>query len=264
MGFTKNIKKAGGFLNNQAGVITGYKFTTTNVSGDAGEWVYFVPSIRQDGAEEDVTQHLFLGSEERYEISADGQTVTGPDGGEVRIGANTPAGKFLISLVEGGFPEASLPDLEAGEALNLASVIGTRAQFIQRVDEEGTKKLGKRKDKKTGKEYDRTDTVIDRVIALPSAPAKGGAKAPAAKGAKGKAAAPAADVSEVASAALLRYLEAADGELPKSKIRMKVLTDASFKSDTATRDAVIKFLGDDANYASIESVTLDGGVVSIG
>ena len=180
MGFSTNIRAGGGFLNNVDGVVTGYAFTACPPrSRQAGEWVYLVPSIRVDGSEEDITQHLFLGAVERYEISEDGQSLTMVDGAPVTIGAKTPAGRFLASLITQGFPEARLPDLEQGEALSLEAMIGTRLRFVQEVDEASTLKVGKRKDKRTGKEYDRTNTLVAAVLALPGE----GRKAKVAKGA---------------------------------------------------------------------------------
>ena len=182
MGFSANIRAGGGFLNNVDGVIVGYLFTACPPqSRQAGEWVYLVPSIRVDGSEEDVTQHLFLGAIERYEISDNGQSLTMVDGASVTIGAKTPAGRFLASLIAQGFPESRLPDLEQGEALNLEAMVGTRLRFVQEVDEASTLKIGKRKDKRTGKEYDRTNTLVAAVLALPG---EDGGKAKGTKGAR--------------------------------------------------------------------------------
>lgn len=265
MSFSKAIRKGGGFLNGVDGTLTGVRFTTVPPGGSsAGDWLYMVPSIRVDGASEDITQHLFMGAAERYQVSEDGETLTGADDSEVTIGATSPAGKFLASLVApsngSGFPEERLPDLEAGEALNLASVYGTRMRFVQQVDEVGTQKRGKRKDAKTGREYDRTDTVIDMVYDLPT-PAKkanGGAAKPgpasktaaaAPKGAKAKA----TDTADrdMADETVLEILGENGGSLPKGKLSTKVLLRKGWAS-TEVRSAVHRLVGKDDYLSDAE------------
>lgn len=185
MGFLKGFSKGGGFLNNVDGVIESYEFTDKGPKEKrSGEWVYFVPSILVDGSEEAVTQHMFAGAAENFEIRDDGLTLTPNEG--TRFSLNTPMGLFLGSLVEKGFPESDLPDLEAGEPLNLEAINGTRVRFVQQVNEKSTAKAGKRKDKKTGKEYDRTDTVVAAVYLDAPKEVKKGTKATttAAKGTK--------------------------------------------------------------------------------
>ena len=171
MGFRSAIKKGGGFLSNVDGEITGYEFTD-KFKGEtkAGEWCYFVPSIKVDGANDDIDQHLFIGGNDRYDISKDGQELTMADGSPVTFGYSTPFGKFMDSLIEKGFDESDLPDLEGGDALNLTALIGRRFRFKQEVDEKANANLGKRKVKKNGKtvEYDRTNTVIDAVLGAPA------------------------------------------------------------------------------------------------
>lgn len=268
MGFMGGLKKGGGFLNNVDGRIVGYEFTTVPPTGkDESEWVYLVPEVRQDGADKDDTQHLFLGAADKYEISDDGKTLTGVD--EITtLGANTPAGLFLGSLAEKGGAElqALLPDLEGGDALNLENVFrpkdGVRVRFVQVKDEKGTSKRGQRevKDKKTGKvtKYDRTNTVISAVYEIPgAAPAKGAKSAPAGKvAAKGKAKSNNDEVKELASEKLTEILgNTDDGEIAKPKIRVKLM---QALGKNPLKDAVIAYLFDDDNLA----VLVEEGVIT--
>lgn len=88
------------------------------------------------------------------------------DGSPVTFGYSTPFGLFMDSLIEKGFPEDELPNLEDGEALELSALAGKRFRFKQQVDEKGTAKFGKRVSGagKNKREYDRTNTVIDAVL----------------------------------------------------------------------------------------------------
>lgn len=185
MGFRDGIKKGGGFLNNVDGTITGYEFTD-RFKGEkkGGEWVYFVPTIKIDGADDEVDQHFFMGAAERYTISKDGKSIEMAEGGNVSWGFSTPFGLFTDSLIEAGFPEAELPDVSTGEALNLEAIVDRRFTFKQQVDVEGTKKRGKRVvgQGKNKREYDRTNTVIAAVLGESK-----GSKSASSSKAKGKA-----------------------------------------------------------------------------
>lgn len=175
MGFRGAIKKGGGFLNNVDGVQKSYEFTA-RFKGEKkdGEWLYFVPVIHTDGADEPVDQHMFIGAADRYEVSKDGLELTMADGSPVTFGFTTPFGRFMDSLIEKGFPEDELPDIEGGDPLNLEALNGRRFRYKQEVDEKGTEKFGKRVvgTGKNKKEYSRTNTVIDAVLGE----AKGGEK----------------------------------------------------------------------------------------
>jgi hypothetical protein len=267
-----SFKKSGGFLNNVDGVISSYEFTTEIPGGkkkapvkgkEPFNSLFFRLDVRLDGADEDISTNLWVGSADDFEISEDGLTLT-PLEETTSLRGGTAFAKFIDSLVQAGFPESNLSDSE----INFESIVNTRVYFVQRIDEDATKRLGKRKGQ-DGKEYNRTELVVEKVLSLPgTAPTKGkaGAKgkvaAPAAKGKAGKQAAP--DVSEQAGEALIRYATAAgDTGIAKGKIRMKVLTDKVFKSDTELRDAVGKWLLVDANIESVDGVVLDGDTVNI-
>lgn len=184
MGFRGAIKKGGGFLNNVDGEFKGYEFTK-RFKGESkdGEWVYFVPQVHTDGADEAIDQHMFLGGADRYEVSDDGQELTMADESPVTFGFSTPFGIFMDSLLNAAEKakvdiESELPNLEDGEPLSLASLIGRRFRFKQQVDEDGTKKFGKRVSGtgKNKKEYDRTNTVIDAVLGTSNGNGNGNGK----------------------------------------------------------------------------------------
>lgn len=254
------FKKGGGFLNGVDGVISNYEFTdffngkpfvagrNPTTKKEKFHTLYVRLSVRVDGADEDTTTTLFAGGYDDFEISEDGHTLTPVEDGR-ELGANTSWAKFITSLVEAGFPEANLPE----DAIDFSSIIGTRARFVQRVDADTTKKLGKRKDPKTGKEYDRQDLIIDQVYDLPGkgAAAKSAKTAPA----KGKATKPAVveeageDIQELSSATLLAILEKNDGTMVKSKLSLPILKELGTKHPQ--REAVRTYLADDANLAEL-------------
>jgi hypothetical protein len=266
-------KGGGGFLKGVDGVITGYEFTDAfnGVEFKAGKVngkerfhsLYCLLSARVDGADEDVTTTLFVGGADDFNIEDDGHTLTPVEEGR-ELGANTSFAKLISTLVEAGFPETNLPE----DAINFESIIGTRVRFEQRTDVEGTKKLGKRKDKKTGKEYDRQDLVIDQVYSLPGTAVTPAAKAPAAKPAAAKAtkapkaaAAPAGtDVSALAIETATTILAEAGGSISKAKLGMKVISKLMKHPE---REAVRKFLFDDANLAAIDGVDYDAATTTV-
>lgn len=217
MGF--GIKKGGGRLNNVDGEITGYEITTRPAGGgpkDTSKWVYYVPSIKQDGAKEEITQHFFIGAAEEFEISKDGQSVTSEE--PIVLGASS--GALMQSVLDAGFPADELPDTEAGEDLEFSALNGKRFRFVQVPDEARTKKEGgprKVKDKKTGKvrEYPWTMTVVSAYYEADAKPTKGKAEA------KGKGKSKAAEMDDECGDVLKAVLaEADDNELPYKKLSM--------------------------------------------
>src|SRR6266404_1481139 len=178
-----SFKRGGGFLNGVDAVITGYTWTDAfngkefvagkdpKTKKDKFHSLYFVLSARADGAEEDVTTTLFAGGFEDFEVSDDGHTLTPVEDGR-ELGGGTAFAKLLTSLVEAGFPETNLSETE----INYEPIIGTRVRFVQRVNAEDTKKLGKQVDKKTGKQYERKDLIIETVYDLPTSAAKSNGK----------------------------------------------------------------------------------------
>jgi hypothetical protein len=269
-------KGGGGFLNGVDGVISGYQFTDEfageafkpgKVNGkDKFHSLYCLLSVRVDGADEDVTTTLFVGGADDWTISEDGHTLEPVEDGR-ELGANTSFAKVITSLVESGFPETNLPE----DSINYEAIIGTRARFVQKVNVEDTKKLGKRKDKKTGKEYDRMDLVIDQVYSLPGtqgAAATAPAAAPKAAAAGKKAAkAPKAvaepvDVAALSTETLMGILGDSDGSIQKNKVSLKVI---KVLNGHPQREAVRKWLFSDENLSSIDGVAFDTatGIISV-
>lgn len=260
MGFA--LKKGGGYLSNVDATIVGYSFLVGDTSvikkgdrkGEDFTPLSLVPEFQVDGATDSQEIRLLIGDAERFgNVSKDGLTLDTPgiSNGE-SIYPNSEAGIFLESFLkptEGdGFPVDRFADLD--DATNLEAMIGTRVRLVRPVNAEKTAKQGKQVNANTGKSYDRTDLKVQRIYELPDGKvAKKGAAAPV-KGAKGKQAAPSID--DTAQAALVRYLtDAPKQSLIVGKVRMKVLTDAAFKGDNDTRDAVVEYLLDTDNVAAM-------------
>jgi hypothetical protein len=309
MGARPSAFKSGkGFLNGVDGVITGYRFTDeVFVTGGGGEMEPFKPgkvkgadgklkdrfhalnfilSVLVDGAETPITQALFVGGADDWNISDGGLEIFDaqyPDADTAeqaeiadpkaakQLGANTAFSIFLKSLVDAGFPEANLPATRA----NFEAIIGTRARFVQREDPnmKGKKRLGK-----DGKERSYTNTVVDDVMGLPevdaapAAPVKAAAPKAAVKAAGKAAVAPKAGKAAVAQAVdidavttdALFTITRADGTLneeegsytiPVAKYNMAILklltgkVDADVRSAARTRIADVKFLSTQNGWA---------------
>jgi hypothetical protein len=263
MSFKAGIKTGGGFWNGVDGVLQGYEFTNIGPSkdgkGDATEWVYLVPKMLVDGAKVITTQHLFMGALDRYAISDDGQTVTSSDDRPATVGGTTPAGRFLTTLIDcEPKAESLLPDLEAGEPINLSGIVGTRLRLEQEKDEKGTQKRGKRLDAAGKPTYDRTNTIVTRVYALPN----GAASRQTASTSKQNGQ---TTIDEIAAAAIIAALtKAKDQTLPKAKLMVPVLQfiggDISRKQH---QQAVQKRITEDTFLATIEGVTFDGTSLSL-
>jgi hypothetical protein len=218
------FRKGGGFLSNVDGTIQDYQFTDefngepfkagkNAKGGDKFHSLFGFLTVRVDGASEDVTVNLFAGGFDDYEVSEDGYSV------DRQLG-NGAFSTFIESMVEAS---AELGEkLEALGGLNFQPIIGARVRFIQVVNAEATKRLGKVKDKKTGKEtYDRKDLQIETVYSL--AEGKKAAGKPV-KAAKGKAAvADTSDVEQLAGEALTEILSDNGGSITLQKLSMAVL-----------------------------------------
>lgn len=247
-----SFKKGGGFLNGVDGTWVDYQFTDEfngepfrpgkdpKTKKEKFHALYAVITVQVDGADEPVTTTLFVGGADDFTVSEDGHTIwdaqyeTEEDaiaaGDEARqLGAGTSWAKLINSLVEAGFPETALPE----ESINFEAVLGGRYRWVQKRNEEDTKRLGKRK-AKNGKEYDRQDLLIETVYDLPGqeaapaakAAAKSTAKAPAAKGGKttAKAAPKESDLETLTETTLLDILKSAkDNTIAKNKLSMQVL-----------------------------------------
>lgn len=271
-----SFRKGGGFLNDVDGVITSLTFTDTLPNGEEFKpgkdpktkkerfhSLFARLGVRVDGADEDVETSLFAGSADDFTIAEDGSQVwdsnyetaeeaaAAEEAGESvrQLGASTAFGKFLKSMVDGGFPETLLPEY----GLDFSAIIDARCHFVQRKNEEDTKRLGKRKGK-DGKEYDRQDLLVEQVFSYEGSteaeetpttkgktsttPSKKGAPpTPAAKKTAKKSEED--EIAEQAVDVLTTVLAAQkDHTLPKSKLSMKVLTAAKGPHKEAIRKLI--------------------------
>lgn len=263
-------KAGGGFLNGVDGKWTGYRFSDEfngvafkpgkNAAGTGPKFhsLQMEISVRLDGADADITQNLFGGNYDDYDVSEDGQTLTAIDGGQCSLSASSAAGKFINSLVnptEGeGIPESYLSD--DPNSINLEPIVGPRVRFVQAVEYDKAGKPKTRivtKGKFAGKTFPVTTTVVERVYDLPAAPK--GKAAVAGKGAgKNGAAKGGTDVTALATATLLSILESNNGSITKAKVNMRVVK--ALLGNPAS-DAVRKLLNNDEFYASVDGVEFD-------
>ena len=273
MARTSSFRKSGGFLNGVDGRITGYQFTDEfngvafkpsrdpKTKKEKFHSLYFIPSVRVDGATEDVTTTLFVGGADDFEVSEDGHTLTPVEDGR-ELGGGTGFSKFVESW-EAAAGQGSQSDETPEGQYNFTPLIGSRVRLIQRVDDESTKKLGKRKDKKTGREYSRTDLVVETVYeltqpaekAVKSAPKA--ASAPVSKSNKttnGSGKTPkveTVDIKDLASETLVSILADTDsGTINKIKLSMAILKKIT---KHLQREDVRKYLANDDNLDELAS-----------
>jgi hypothetical protein len=265
MGFRSAITKGGGFLNNVDGTQVSYEFSRRfKTEKKDGPNLYFVPVIQKDGADDTIDQHLLIGKGNRYDLSDDGQEITMSDGSPVKFPFFLPFGRFMDSLIEKGFPEDSLPDLEAGEPLELSALNGERFRYKQEVDEASNAKVGKRKVKgKDGKikEYDRTNTVIDAVLGVAGKAAGKSAGKPAA----GKATSKANDedaLNDEAMDVLRDVLDNAKTPVMRKNLSLPI-TKALLKNEN--KDAIRDIILDEdwQNAQDFIAVDKKGGVITL-
>lgn len=237
----------GGSFNGVDGCITGYEFSTSHPFSDSAssDYIYAAVTAAIDGSEDDQTTAFLVGNADDFEIEDDGHTLTpvDPDGG---LRANSPFGKFVVSMITGGFPESSLPE----DKINFEAFIGSRVRFVQvnDTDAQGNVKMRKaKKGKFKGKEFPQTHTEVSTVIELPGAK-KSGTKA-AGSSKSTKADDDAVDVEQLATETLLGIL-AAKGDTLKKKLPVAVMNTLGGKHPQ--REEVRKLLGDD-DFLSTEN-----------
>lgn len=262
-----SFKRGGGYLNEVDATLVGYTFEVGETSkikkgdrkGEDFTPLSFVPQFEVDGDDDSKddpkTQRLLIGDAEQFgEVSDDGLTLSTPDGQS--IGARSEAGIFIASLCAGGFPEERFSDSD--DEINYEPAIGTRLRLVQQVNEEKTKRQGKQKNEKTGKQYDRKDLLVQTVHEVPGGKATGKAAKPSASSkpaAKGKKVADAdeVDIPTLASATLQAILaDAKDNTILKSKLSMAVLKKLT-RDDN--RETVREWLMEDENLEGLDGIT---------
>lgn len=248
----------GGRLNNVAGTVVGYQFSTDfpyeaknpKAGRKASKFntLWLNLDILQDGETESKIEPLFAGNADQWIISDDGLTISpNPESEKTpQLFGNGP--RFLQSAFDNGFDE---PEYAEGDDINLESLIDQRFTFIQVTDVEGTKARGQQVDKKDPtKKYDRKTLEVSEVLGAAEPAPKAGAKgktaakpAVAAKG--GKKAAPVEDDHTVEAAeTLAAVLAANDGEINKSKVGMASLK-MLLKNKSGNKDAVAAVIKSD-------------------
>jgi hypothetical protein len=169
------------------GVITDYSFTDVFPFGDSDakgddDNIYLLLEVTPDGADEPNKRSLYLGSGQFLRIEDDGKTlVSSDDDGSPRLYEGGEVFKFIESLEAAGFPaESRFPDITEEKKINFEGMVDYgRVRIVNEIDEEATKKFGKRKVKKgkhKGKEFNRTFTKVTKFWA-PGEEPEGGAKA---------------------------------------------------------------------------------------
>ena len=260
-----SFKSGGGFLNNVDATLVGYKFSKTFQGGKATAKdsektpLYFIPEFQVDGADDIADTNLYAGSGDMFTIEDDGTTLS-YDADDASIWSKSPAGVFLASLTEQAPSlEATLPDI--GEPINYQSLIGVRVRLVQEVDEEATKRLGKRVDPKNpDKSYNRTVLKVARVIALPGETSSKATTTKAAKPAT-RATGGTTAVATLAADTLVDVISAAGGTIAKSRVKLAVFRALD---GNPMQDAVQRLVSTDEfiNSAAGWTVSADGKQLS--
>ena len=257
MGALSKFKSSGGggFLNNVDATISGYVFTTNRpMSKTAGptKSSEFTPlfvraEFTVDGAEEAQETSLMAGDGSQWRISKNGQTIT-PLTEEARLWGGVDFHTFLTTLVKPvdggpGYNEDHLPAMEPGEPISFECLLGERVRLVQKVDEAKTAKLGKRRDPKTGKEYDRTYLAVAKYYG------KDQTTAAAKHGKPNGDVAGDTEVAELAVKTMTKMLRGAKGNAIKyADIKLKT---TSALMGNALRDPVRTYLEDRRNLGAI-------------
>ena len=237
-------KATGGRLNGVEGTITGLELTTTFPFGegtskfkDAGTPIYAVLTVRPDGADEDIIEPLKAGKEEDFTIEDDAMSLTPANEGQ-GIHPSSKFGKLLGSLVEnsnGQFSEETLGFTNWPEnRLNFGAMVGARVKFTRVKDAELQEKFGKKKDKKSGKEYDRDYLAVAEVFSVVTPKGSKSGKPSA-----GKSKAVEFDAQDAADTVLPVIVEKAGGTLQKRQLSAKLQVTLTSKHPLyENRDAI--------------------------
>ena len=248
----------GGFLSKVDATISGYTFTTNRPMSKTGGPVKkssdfdFTPlfvraEFTVDGAENAQETSLMAGDGSQWRISKDGKTVK-PMTEEAKLWGGVDFHTFLTTLVKPldggpGYDEAKLPAMEPGEPITFTCLLGERVRLVQVVDEAKTAKLGKRRDPKTGKEYDRTYLAVAKYYgtAQTTTAAKHGKP-------NGDVASD-TEVAELAAKTMIKMLcGAKDNAIKYGDLKVKTTTALM---GNALRDPVYAYLADRANLGTI-------------
>ena len=247
----------GGFLSNVDATISGYTFTTkrpmSKVAGPVKSSdftpLFVRAEFKVDGAKDAQETSLMAGDGSQWRISKNGHIIT-PLTEEARLWGGVDFHTFLTTLVKPvdggpGYDEANFPAMEPGEPITFACLIGERVRLVQKVDEVKTAKLGKRRDPKTGKEYDRTYLAVAKYY--------GTAQTTAAKHGKPNGnVADDTEVAELAAKTLANILLDASGSTIKyADLKIKTMTALA---GNALRDPVYTYLSDKANLGTISGI----------
>jgi hypothetical protein len=264
------FRKSGGFDGTITGVSFDIKEWEAKKGGEAYSTISVQLDVHVDGAEESSPRFLNAGfSYDGTTVSEDGHSLESDSDGAI-IQENTEFARFIGSLVEKGFPEATL---EAGNGRNFDMLVGTRVQLTQWVDEEATAKFGKRKSKKDGKEYNRTELRVAQVYAMPDPNAKKAAvkkvtgkpvvKAAPAKASKATAAS--LDTDDVDNAITEILASTKDNTVARGSLNSAIIRYALANKETVDREALRKALNDDylTDAAERGVVTFDGKTIGL-
>lgn len=267
-----SFKQSGGFLNNVDGTFVDYVFTDEfnrtpfvagkdpkNPSKDKFHSLYCRIAVLPDGAEDVVETTLWVGGFDDFIIEEDGKIISRPtfdrasQSGDNDLAGGTAFTKLVSSAVDAGFPVSELDELEN----DFRAMLGKRYRWVQKSNVELTKEKGKRKDPKTGKEYDRKDLVIDQYYGPSSATAKVPAKAGKGSAAIAKGATSAADLTAATTETLLAIL----AKNPKG-IKKARLSTAVISINPPNREAVRKLIMSQDFLDSQTDWLLDGDTIS--
>jgi hypothetical protein len=261
------FKKGGGFLNDVDGVIIDYEFTPVFPGGkqktrgdDEFHPLYCVLTVRVDGAEEDVTTTLYVGSADDFEIEDEGKTLVAVSE-TVQLRGDKPWSLFVTAMLAGGFDEDELQE----DRVNYEAFIGKRVRFAQVpvIGRDG--KVQKRVAKKgpyKGREFDQTTTTVTAYYGEAEKSSKSVKKAGVAKGTTsktGKAVSKAPveqSLEEEGAEVLLAILSDNDGEIMKSKLPVKLNTALG---KNARKEALRKLIYSDSFLESEEGWSYDSG-----
>lgn len=262
----------GGILRDQDGTIVGLEFSDVNplstkeVKDGAFHSLWALLNILPDGASRPTIQPIWVGDADAFGITEDKMGLTG----DAPLSKSSSWFILVDSMVNPngapgtGFDEENFPD--DPETADYGALVGARFRFNWKKDERATAKFGKKVSKKDPKKsYDRENLIATNYygqVEVTDAMVHGTddvapAKTPAVK-TKAKAAAfDADDVTELATAAILKAVrEAKDGKMSQSKVSVKMLT--SFGQETPElRQAVRAWVDNGDNLASIDGLTFD-------